>query len=86
MALQDTLIFETIAPEEVLKRAIKFEHSKLATMAFQKTNAATVAGTSTNYNSGEKSKQEPLDMDVHLTRGFEILSGNGENLQELPET
>ena len=28
MALQDTLTFETLDPEEVLKRAIKFEHSE----------------------------------------------------------
>ena len=40
LTLQDTLTFETLAPEEVLKRAIKFEQSKLTTMAFQKSNAA----------------------------------------------
>ena len=40
MKLQNTMTFETLDPEEVLKRAIKFEHSKLTTMAFQKTNAA----------------------------------------------
>ena len=31
---QDTLTFETFSPEEVLKRAIKFEHSKQTTQAF----------------------------------------------------
>ena len=30
-ALQDTLTFETFAPDEVLKRAIKFERSKQTT-------------------------------------------------------
>ena len=60
MTLQDTLTFETLDPEEVLKRAIKFEHSKLTTMAFQKTNAAATGGTSNNYNSGVRIKQEPV--------------------------
>ena len=35
-ALQDTLTFETIPPDEVLKRALKFEQSKQTTQAFQK--------------------------------------------------
>ena len=60
MTLQDTLTFETLEPKEVLKRAIKFEHIKLTTMAFQMTNAATVAGTSISYNLGVKVKQEPV--------------------------
>ena len=60
MTLQDTLTFETLNPEEVLKRAIKFEHSKLTTMAFQKTNAAATGGSSSNYTSGVRIKQEPL--------------------------
>ena len=60
MTLQDTLTFETLDPEKVLKRAIKFEHSKLTTMAFQKTNAAATGGTSNNYNSGVRIKQEPV--------------------------
>ena len=60
MTLQDTLTFETIDPEEVLKRAIKFEHSKLTTMAFQKTNAAATGGSSNNYISGVRIKQEPV--------------------------
>ena len=62
MTLQDTLKFETLDPEEVLKRAIKFEHSKLTTMAFQKTNAAATGGTSNNYTSGKriKQKQKPV--------------------------
>ena len=60
MTLQDTLTFETLDSEEVLKRAIKFKHSKLTTMAFQKTNAATTGGTSNNYNSGVRVKQETV--------------------------
>ena len=60
MTLQDTLTFETLEPEEVLKRAIKFEYSKLTTMAFQKTNAAANVGASTSYNSGVKIKQDPV--------------------------
>ena len=60
MTLQDTLTFETLDPEEVLKRAIKCEHSKLTTMTFQKTNAAATGGTSNNYNSGVRIKQEPV--------------------------
>ena len=58
MTLQDTLTFETLDPEEVLKRAIKFEHSKLTTMAFQKTNTAATGGSSNNYISGVRIKQE----------------------------
>ena len=57
MTLQDTL-FETLAPEEVLKRAIKFGQSKLSTILFQKTNAAAVAESSTNYNSGGKTTKK----------------------------
>ena len=60
MTLQDTLTFETLDPEKVLKRAIKFEHSKLTTMAFQKTNAAVTGGSSNNYTSGVRIKQEPV--------------------------
>ena len=36
ITLQDTLTFETLDPEEVLKREIKFEHSKLTTMALKR--------------------------------------------------
>ena len=39
--LQDTLTFETFSPEEVLKRAIKFEQSKQTTQAFQKSSTST---------------------------------------------
>ena len=60
MTLQDTLTFETLDPEEVLKRAIIFQHSKLTTMAFQKTNAAAIVGAGNNYNSGVRIKQEPV--------------------------
>ena len=48
MTLQDTLTFETLEPEEALKRAIKFKHSKPTTMAFQKTNAAATVAASTS--------------------------------------
>ena len=58
MTLQDTLTFETLDPEEVLKRAIKFEHIKMTTIAFQKKNAAATVGTGNNYNSGVNIKQE----------------------------
>ena len=57
-ALQDTLTFETFAPDEVLKQAINFEQSKQTTQAFQK----LVVGSS---NGGQlsgpqiKIKQEP---------------------------
>ena len=60
MMMQDTLTFETLDPKEVLKRAIKFEHSKLTTMAIQKTNAGATVGTGNNYNSGVRLKQEPV--------------------------
>ena len=60
MTLQDTLTIETLEPEEVLKRVIKFEHSNLTTLAVQKTNAAAKAGASSSYNSAVKIKQEPV--------------------------
>ena len=60
MTLQDALTFETLDPEEVLKPAIKFEHSKLTTMVFQKTNAAAAVGTGNHYNTGVRIKQEPV--------------------------
>ena len=50
MTLQHTLTFEALDPEEVLKRAIKFKHSKLTTMAFLKTNEAATGGIDNNYN------------------------------------
>ena len=68
MTLQDTLTFETLEPEEVLKRATKFKHSKLTTKAFQKANAATAAGTRSSYNLGVKIKQEPV-MSVRNSKG-----------------
>ena len=43
--LQDTLTFETFTPDEVFKRAIKFEQSKQTTQAFQKSgNESTGVG------------------------------------------
>ena len=77
--LQDTLTFETLDAEEVLKRAIKFEHCKLTTLAFQKTNAALTVGTSNNYNSGVRIKQEPV-MAVRNS------TGNTKNQQKKRET
>ena len=54
-ALQDTLTFETLTPEEVLKRAIKFEQSKQSTQAFQKSTLGTA-----QTGSQIKIKQEPI--------------------------
>ena len=58
-ALQDTLTFETLPPEEVLKRAIKFEQSKQSTQAFQKTTLGT-AQAKTQSGPQIKIKQEPI--------------------------
>ena len=62
LTLQDKLTskYTHLEPEEFLKRAINFEHSKLTTMAFQKTIAAATAPASTSYLSGGKIKQEPV--------------------------
>ena len=57
LALQDTLTFETIPPDEVLKRALKFEQSKHTTQAFQKSNKNTAATVS---ESQIKIKQETI--------------------------
>ena len=54
------LTFETLAPEKVLKAAKNSNYIKLTRMAFHKTNAASVAGTSTGYISRVKTKQEPV--------------------------
>ena len=58
VVLQDTLTFETFSPEEVLKRALKFEQSKQTTQAFQKTNATTAS--TAQVNGTMKIKQEPI--------------------------
>ena len=59
VVLQDTLTFETFSPEEVLKRAIKFEHSKQTTQAFQKSSSS--ANNSGLFpNTQMKIKQEPI--------------------------
>ena len=58
-ALQDTLTVETLPPEEVLKRAIKFEQSKQSTQAFQKSTLGT-AQAITQPGSQIKIKQEPI--------------------------
>ena len=58
VVLQDTLTFETFSPEEVRKRALKFEQSKQTTQAFQKTNATTAS--TVQVNGAAKIKQEPI--------------------------
>ena len=59
VVLQDTLTFETFSPEEVLKHAIKFEHSKQTTQAFQKSSSS--ANNSGLFpNTQMKIKQEPI--------------------------
>ena len=68
MTLQETLTFETLDSEAVLKRAIKFDHSELTTMAFQKTSAAATVGVGKNYNSGVRIKQDSV-MVVRISTG-----------------
>ena len=58
VVLQDTLTFETFSPEEVMKRALKFEQSKQTTQAFQKTNARTAS--TAQVIGTMKIKQEPI--------------------------
>ena len=58
-ALQDTLTFETLSPDEVLKRAIKFEQSKQSTQAFQKSTLGTAQAV-TQPSSQIKIKQGPI--------------------------
>ena len=58
-ALQDTLTFESLPPEEVLKRAIKFRQSKQSTQAFQKSTLGT-AQAITQPGSQSKITQEPI--------------------------
>ena len=59
VVLQDTLTFETFSPEEVLKRAKKFEHSKQTTQAFQESSTST-NNSGLFSNSQMKIKQEPV--------------------------
>ena len=59
VVLQDTFTFETFSPEEVLKRAIKFEHSKQTTQAFQK-SSSSVNNSGLFPNTQMKIKQEPI--------------------------
>ena len=58
-ALQDTLTFETVPPDEVWKRAIKLEQSKQSTQAFQKSTLGTAQAV-TQSSSQIKIKQEPI--------------------------
>ena len=57
--LQDTLTFETFTPDEVLKRAIKFEQSKQTTQAFQKSVVGSSMGGGL-FEPQTKIKQEPF--------------------------
>ena len=57
--MQDTLTFETLPPDEVLKRAIKFEQSKQSTQAFQKSTLGTAQAV-THSSSQIKIKLEPI--------------------------
>ena len=57
--LQDTLTFETFTPEEVLKRAVKFEQSKQTTQAFQKSGNGST-GVGQLRETQMKIKQEPI--------------------------
>ena len=43
IVLQNTLTFETFTPDEVLKQALKFEHSKQTRQPFQKSYATTAS-------------------------------------------
>ena len=58
VTLQDTLTFETLSPDEVL-RALKYEQSKHTTHVFQKTNANT-PGASQSNGTQIRMKQEPI--------------------------
>ena len=82
ITLQDTLTFETLDPEEVLKRAIKFEHSKLTTMAFQQTNAAAAVGMGNNYNSGVRIKQTPVMAVRNSTGNTKINNIRGKQIND----
>ena len=58
-ALQNTLTFEIFTPDEVLKRAIKFEQSKQTTQAFQKAESGS-SGVGQLREPQIKIKQEPI--------------------------
>ena len=56
--LQDTLTFETFTPDEVLKRALKFERSKKTMQAFQK--SFTIAACASQiHGTTMKTKKNP---------------------------
>ena len=57
-SLQDTITVETLSLEEVIKRAIIFEHSKKTTSAFQTTNSRPYFSLSANPTS--KINQKPI--------------------------
>ena len=57
--LQDTLTFETFTPDEVLKRAVKFEQSKQTTQAFQKSGNGST-GVGQLRETQMKIKQDPI--------------------------
>ena len=65
--LQDTLIFETLSPDEVLKRALKFTEGSTESTEIEQTNStsvpnsnATTASASQFAGSQIKIKQEPV--------------------------
>ena len=58
VVLQDTLTFETFSPEELLKRALKFEQSKQTTQAFLKAKSLTASAG--QVHGTMKIKQEPI--------------------------
>ena len=74
--MQNMLTFETFTPDEVLKRALKFEQSKQKTQAFQKSYANT-ASAGNLLGLQVKIKQEPI-MEVG-NRGGNKRRSNKEN-------
>ena len=70
VVLQDTLTFETFTPEEVLKRAIKFEQSKQTTKIFQRSSTNT---TNTGLFSNAHIYILGMDFFSHYTESIEFL-------------
>ena len=60
--LQDSLTFETFTPDEVLKRALKFEQDKQTTQDFQKSYANTA--NARNLPGWQVKKKQELNMEV----------------------
>ena len=68
-ALQDTLTFETSTPDEVLKRAIKFEQNKQTTQAFQKSVVGSSKGEKI-FEPQTKIKQKPIMADGNKNQNY----------------